>query len=98
MQETLFQWMIRIYELLYLHVTMAMSYMCIYTYTLYIHINVCIYLKKVTSFSSFRTWKLGEVLLGYIQYVLFIASRLFRVGGGEDIGMESPPLIHLALS
>lgn len=47
--------------------------------------------RKVISFSPRRrTWKLGEVLLSYIQYVLFIASRLFRAGGGEDIGVEDP--------
>jgi len=53
--------------------------------------------KKVLSLSlslsfSFirRTWKLDEVLLRYIHYVLFIASRLFRAGGGEDIGVEGP--------
>lgn len=45
--------------------------------------------RKVISLSPCRrTWKLGEVLLSYIQYVLFIASRLFRAGGGEDIGVE----------
>lgn len=46
---------------------------CIYTLYIFMYI-----FRKVLSL--LRTWKLDEVLLGYIQYVLFIASRLFRTG------------------
>lgn len=49
---------------------------------------MCIHLGKL--YLSLLFGVRGEVLLGYIQYVLFIASRLFRAGGGEDIGVEGP--------
>lgn len=69
-------------------------YTYIHTHT---HIYMCMRIfRKVIALSPLRrTWKLGEVLLGYIQYVLFIASRLFRAGGREDIGVEGPHLSTL---
>lgn len=55
-----------------------------------IHTFMYVFRKVIPLFLLRRKWKLGEVLLGYIQYVLFIASRLFRAGGGEDIEVEGP--------
>lgn len=88
-----------IYELLKLRsrVTIATlnTCVCVYIYMFYIFIYfyvLYIYLKKLYLSLSplWRTWKLGEVLPRYIHYILFIASRLFRAGGGEDIGVEGP--------
>lgn len=67
----------------------CIQYVYIFLYYTYIYMYI---FRKVIFLSLLRrTWKLGEVLLGYIQYVLFIASRLFRTGDREDIGVEGPP-------
>lgn len=87
--ETLFQWTSRVYEPLKPRFARSLGgYAVRYIYLERKVIPRC-------------TWKPGlEVLPGYIQYVLFIASRLFlarRARGGGHRGGWSP-LIHLALS
>lgn len=84
MLETLFQRMSRVYELkLHSRNSDYVQWLrSMYIYIIRTYIYVCIF-REVIFLSLLRTWKLDEVLLGYIQYVLFIASRLFRTGDRE---------------
>lgn len=66
-----------------------MFYICLIAATSY---DIDIFREVIPPPSFFpRTWKPTEVLSGYIQYVLFIASRLFRAGGKErTLGWWAP--------
>lgn len=66
-----------------------MFYICLTAATPY---DIDIFREVIPPPSFFlRTWKSTEVLSGYIQYVLFIASRLFRAGGKErTLGWWAP--------